>query len=181
MKKNISILAFTFFLFSHFVSFTLFAQEEFIEIKESECSLAEIDVQVEMCVFETNVTAIEAPKEENPIYSIVEEPAEFEGGYELFSEIVKNNLNITQTMKEGRVFIEFVVDTTGKMTNLKVIKGLTEENDKETLRLLHLINEYYTWQPAKQRGKKVRVRMILPILFKQQPKPTLQKKRVYER
>ncbi len=95
-------------------------------------------------------------------------PATFEGGMDNFYRIVNDQICVTEKMKEGRVFIQFVVDTTGKISEMKVVKGLSEENDKEALRIMNFINENYNWKPAEQRGKKVKVRMTIPIVFKRE-------------
>ncbi|WP_375563302.1 energy transducer TonB [Bernardetia sp. OM2101] len=111
---------------------------------------------------------------------IVEQSATFEGGMDYFYEIINNQMRFSETMKEGRVFIQFVVEKTGQVTDMKVVKGLSEENDKEALRIMNLINEYYMWKPAEQRGEKVKVRMNIPIVFKREKvKPNSEK--VYRR
>ena len=46
---------------------------------------------------------------------------------------------------------------------------------------MNLINEYHTWKPAEQRGKKVKVKMCLPIVFKRKEKVKLNSERVYRR
>ncbi len=112
---------------------------------------------------------------------IIEQNAVFEGGMEYFYTIVKNQIHFSETMKEGRVFIEFVVDKIGKMSDLKVVKGLSEENDKEALRIMILISENYDWIPAKQRDKNVKVRMNIPILFKREKKVESNVNRVYRK
>jgi protein TonB len=192
MKRFTFLLAVLFLFFGS--NFSLFGQtqnekEEIIEV-ESDCGLDENieiiiediepieDVEIEMCRFVTDVTAIEAPKEDM-IYTITEQNAVFEGGWKYFFEIGSNQIRFSETMKEGRVFIEFVVDTTGKMTNFKVRKNLSEENDKEALRVVNLINEYYTWKPAEQRGKKVKVKMCFPIVFKRKEEIKSNSERVY--
>jgi protein TonB len=107
-------------------------------------------------------------EEEEEIFINIETPAVFEGGMDNFYEIVNNQMRFSYRMKEGRVFIEFIVDTTGKMTDLKVVNSLSEESDKEALRIVTLISENYIWKPAEQRGKKVKVRMRVPIILKRE-------------
>lgn len=175
-------------------NFSLFGQtqntkeEEIIEV-ESDCGFdanIEIiieDVEVEMCHFVTDVTAIEAPREEDGeiIFCIVEQSASFEGGMDYFYEIVNNQLHFSETTKEGRVFIQFVVDKTGQTSEIKVVKGLSEENDKEALRIMNLMSEYYKWKPAEQQGTKVKCRMNVPILFKRIKKVKSNSERIYRR
>lgn len=106
--------------------------------------------------------------EKNMCILIVEQSASFEGGMDYFYEIVNNQMRFSETMKEGRVFLQFVVEKTGKVSEIKVVKGLSEENDKEALRIMNLISEQYDWIPAKQRDKTVKVRMNIPIVFKRE-------------
>ena len=102
-------------------------EDEIIEV-ESDCGFdADIeitieDVEIEMsCQGHWEIKSIEAPREDM-IYTITEQSATFKGGMDYFKEIVNNQMRFSATMKEGRVFIQFVVDTTGKMTDLKVVK-----------------------------------------------------------
>jgi protein TonB len=199
MKRFIQFFTRLFLVF--FVSFSsnfpVFAQtqneeEEIIEVEMNCFDFDDIEIiiediepiedgEIEMCRFVTDVTAIEAPREEEEIFCIVEQSAIFEGGMNNFYDIVTNQIHFSEMMEEGRVFIQFVVDTTGKMTDIKMIRGLSEENDKEALRIMNLINEYHTWKPAEQRGKKVKVRMNMPIIFKLEKNQKSNTERVYRR
>ncbi len=64
---------------------------------------------------------------------------------------------------EGKVFVEFVVDKDGTITNVKAIKGIGAGCDEEAKRVIEGAPK---WSPGKQRGRPVKVRMILPITFK---------------
>ena len=63
---------------------------------------------------------------------------------------------------EGKVFIKFVVDKSGNITNPTVIKGIYADCDNEALRVVASAPK---WKPGKQRGKPVNVQVIVPILF----------------
>ena len=63
---------------------------------------------------------------------------------------------------EGRVFVEFIINRNGDLSDLKVIRGIGAGCDEEAVRVLALTK----WEPGKQRGKPVRVKMILPIHFR---------------
>jgi TonB family protein len=65
---------------------------------------------------------------------------------------------------EGKVFIEFVIQTNGEMSNFKVLKGLDDSIDTEALRALMQINT--KWRPAIYKGEIVKVKMVIPINFK---------------
>ncbi len=94
----------------------------------------------------------------------------FEGGNDNFYKIITENIRFTDDMIEGRSFIQCTIDTLGKMKNIKVARGLSEENDKEALRLMEFINQNYNWKSGKLWGKKQEMRMNLPIVFKEEIK-----------
>jgi protein TonB len=86
-----------------------------------------------------------------------------------FLKYVQENLRYPKLARkhnvEGKVFVQFVVDTDGKMRDIKILKGIGYGCDQEVVRL---IEEAPEWEPGKQRGNPVRVRMVLPIQFKLQ-------------
>lgn len=88
-------------------------------------------------------------------------------GYkELYSFIVNNLRYPIEAQRlgiEGRITIRFVVNEDGEIVESEILKGIGAGCDKEALRVLNLIP---AWTPGKQRGKPVRVRMVLPITFK---------------
>jgi protein TonB len=63
---------------------------------------------------------------------------------------------------EGRVFVEFVVNKEGMPVNMKVLRGIGNGCDEEAMRVLSLAK----WNPGKQRGRQVSVKMVMPIYFK---------------
>ena len=64
---------------------------------------------------------------------------------------------------EGKVYVQFVVEKDGKLTDIKVMRGLGNGCDEEAIRTINLMPK---WTPGKQEGKNVRVRYVLPISFK---------------
>lgn len=63
---------------------------------------------------------------------------------------------------EGTVYVTFVVDKTGKVTNPRVLQGGDKSLDKEAVRVINTIPD---WIPGKQRGKAVDVQFTIPIEF----------------
>lgn len=61
-----------------------------------------------------------------------------------------------------RVFVSFIIDSTGKMVDTKVVKGYNEIFDKEALRVVNLLEQ---WEPGEINGKKVSNKIILPVRF----------------
>ncbi|WP_416867589.1 MAG: energy transducer TonB [Imperialibacter sp.] len=64
---------------------------------------------------------------------------------------------------QGKVYVQFIVDEQGNLTDLKVIKGISEDFDSESLRVL---SKAPAWKPGRQGGRPVKVRMVLPIIYK---------------
>ena len=64
---------------------------------------------------------------------------------------------------EGKVFVQFVVDRDGSITDVVVVRGIGGGCDEEAIRV---VKNSPSWKAGKQRGKNVRVRMVLPITFK---------------
>lgn len=63
---------------------------------------------------------------------------------------------------EGKVYIQFVIERNGTVTNIKVVRSVDASLDKEAVRV---ISEMPKWKPGKQRGIPVRVAYTLPIAF----------------
>ena len=100
-------------------------------------------------------------------FLVVENSAQFQGGFEKFKEYVDNNLIYPKNSRKksvGKVFIEFVINKDGSIddSSIKVVKGLNEYCDKEALRLM---KECPDWTPATMKGQPVKQRMVLPITF----------------
>jgi len=110
----------------------------------------------------------EAPEEEvDEIFTIVEDQPAFPGGNAAFYKFVASNMTYPAQARrmgiEGRVFVQFVVDKDGAVTEVKAVKGIGAGCDREAERVL---NSSPKWTPGKQRGRSVKVRMVLPIIFK---------------
>jgi periplasmic protein TonB len=111
---------------------------------------------------------IEAPIVEVPdIFSgPVETYPEFPGGINAFYAYIGKNLKYPTRAKnidvQGRVFVEFVINTDGSITDVRVIKGIGAGCD-EAAKLV--IENSPNFSPAKQRGVPVRYRQIIPIVF----------------
>ena len=95
------------------------------------------------------------------------ETATPKGGMQAFYEYVGKKLKYPAQARrmgiEGRVFVEFVVGKDGTLQDVTVIKGIGSGCDEEAIRVLKLSPR---WEPAKQRGKAVKQRIVLPIVFK---------------
>ncbi len=101
------------------------------------------------------------------IFTVVRKNAEPKGGMIDFNSYLSNNLIYPESAKkekiEGKVYLQFVVNEDGSLTDFRVVKGIGGGCDEEALRLLQNSPK---WKPAKHKGKLVRQRMVIPIHFK---------------
>ena len=130
----------------------------------------EIDVEVteNMAVEDVVFEEVEAEDEEvDQIFDIVETLPEPVGGYPLFYEFLAKNLDYPRdalkNRVEGKVFVQFVIEKDGSLTNFKVLKGIGSGCDEEAIRVLTTAPN---WSPGKQRGRNVRVYRTIPIIFR---------------
>ena len=109
----------------------------------------------------------------NGIFQVVEQQPEFPGGMAELMKYLEKNLRYPQICKEqgvqGRVFLQFVVNTDSTISNIEVVKSVNPHLDKEAVRV---VSSMPKWVPGRQRGKPVRARFILPITFRL-PKDTV--------
>lgn len=146
---------------------------EIIEVPDEQEIEQEIEVNLDVEVTEEtvieDVVFDEAPEEEaaDEIFQFVEDQPTPLGGMKAFYAYVGKNMKYPAQARrmgiEGKVYITFVVGKDGALTDVKVLKGIGAGCDMEAIRVLSGAPK---WKPGKQRGRPVRVRMQLPIIFK---------------
>ncbi len=91
------------------------------------------------------------------------------GGYDAFYGYVAKNITYTRQARnlhlQGKVFVQFVVDKDGRITQVEVVRGLGAGLDEEARKVME---NSPAWNPGRQSGRRVKVRMIIPIHFKLQ-------------
>jgi TonB family protein len=104
---------------------------------------------------------------ENTVYSEVDEMPVYGKGFEDLVAFLGSNMKYPDEARknkiEGTVFVDFVVEKDGKLTDVKLKKGLDPKCDAEALRVVKLMNN---WNPGLVKGYAVRTNMVLPIKFK---------------
>ncbi len=115
-----------------------------------------------------DITNIKIKKVDNDsIYQIVEVMPEFPGGTSEMMTYLSGNIKYPEEAKEkgisGRVFLSFVIEKDGAVSNVKVAKGIGKECDDEAVRVVKAMPK---WKPGLMKGKPVRVSYMLPIFFK---------------
>ncbi|PWJ34192.1 energy transducer TonB [Sediminitomix flava] len=100
------------------------------------------------------------------VFEIVEDPASFEGGVTAFLYWVGRNLKYPQEARrmgvEGKVYIQFIIDKDGSVTDVKTVRGIGAGCDAEAERVIRMSPK---WKPGFQRGKPVKQKMVVPINF----------------
>lgn len=118
-------------------------------------------------VVQDNYIIDSTSKQDNgPVYMYCETMPEFPGGKSAFNEYVKNKTkyppNAVSDKIEGRVIIKFVVRTGGEIGEVKIIRGLRDDLDRECIRV---ISGMPVWKPGMISGKPVSVSYSIPIRF----------------
>jgi protein TonB len=139
----------------------------------------EIDDEIDLNVEIDQETAVEeyvpyVPVEEeeeeviesDQIFVVVESMPEFPGGYGALMEYLQQNLKYPSIAKEmgikGRVFLSFVVEIDGSVTDVRVLRGIGGGCDEEAVRVVEKMPK---WKPGLQRNRPVRVQFNLPVKF----------------
>ena len=138
--------------------------------KEIELPDFEVVIDIERSIEnEPEVIFEELDEVADEIVVIAETMPSFEGGISEFYKFVGKHLKYPAQARrmgiEGKVYVHFVVSKDGSLSDIKVVKGIGAGCDEEVLRIINMSPK---WNPGKQRGIPVRVRMMLPITFKLQ-------------
>jgi periplasmic protein TonB len=113
------------------------------------------------------MVAIEIEEEsDEEFFTVVENMPEFPGGDAGLMKYIQKNVKYPPIAKEynitGKVYVSFIVDKSGSVTDVKIAKGVDKSLDAEALRVVKSLPKY---KPGKQRGKAVRVMFTIPINF----------------
>lgn len=87
----------------------------------------------------------------------------YPGGLAEMDRFIKKNLKYPKGMcVEGKVYVEFIVNENGSLSDFKVVKGLTDPFNNSAL---ETIKKMPNWIPAKRDNQAIRTKMIIPITF----------------
>ena len=152
------------------------------------------DGQEKLAIEDAEIPTIQNAIHDDPIFEVVEEPAQYPGGQAALMQYLAQNIRYPKISAEngvqGRVVVQFVIEKDGSLSNFKVVKdakpvsdGITvnaqgttaEGNDipKEAygalnIEALRVLRGMPNWTPAKQRGQVVRMKYTLPVTFRLQ-------------
>jgi TonB family protein len=111
-------------------------------------------------------------KSKNGVYEQVEVMPEYPGGEQALMNDLIGSIKYPDEAKkngiQGKVFVSFVVDEQGKVTNAKIERGVNPALDAESLRV---VNGLKTWKPGTEKGKAVKVAYTIPINYALDGKP----------
>ncbi|WP_210521046.1 energy transducer TonB [Hymenobacter terricola] len=103
---------------------------------------------------------------DRPAVVAPDRPTQPVGGTQVFFDWIEKNqqypLLARQRKIEGKVLVEFMVQTDGRLTDARVVKKLGSGLDDEALRLIKTAPK---WEPATFQGKPIKQKMVLPVLF----------------
>ena len=150
------------------------------EPPSQELHLVEEDVEIASEVLEPvapkeepKVEEQEEPPEAVDMYDepvdirVVEDLPQFPGGAVEFMKWLTRNLkypsNAQQRKVQGRVVAQFIVNTDGSISDLKLVEFLDAQCDREALRVLRMMPK---WQPGVMNAKPCRTKVCIPIVFK---------------
>ncbi len=130
-------------------------------------NLEDDNTGVEILDYKEAVVEEEEVEEEAIPFQLVETKPSFNGGdANEFSKWVNSRLNYPEIAKEngvqGRVTLQFTVEADGRVTNVKVLRGVDDSLDKEAVRV---VSSSPKWKPGKQRDRPVKVTYTFPVIF----------------
>lgn len=104
---------------------------------------------------------------DNPVFEVVEQMPEFpDGGMSGLMQFYRKHQisgKCTENGTQGRVTVQFVVNADGSISNIGIIRGVDPELDGEAVRV---ISTMPNWKPGMQKGKAVRVKYTVPVMFR---------------
>ena len=93
----------------------------------------------------------------------------FPGGPDVMYRFIFENIRYPVKARKagisGKVITQFNIEPDGSLTDIHIVKGVSEDLDNEALRVIALMNERFRWQPGIHDGKPVSVVFTLPLRF----------------
>lgn len=122
------------------------------------CGYSQVDVNSEVS------KTVETLADSSEIYTVVDENPQFPGGDKARFDFLAKNIKfpLNNEGKSGTVYVQFVIEKDGTITNIKILRGVIQAYDDEVIRVVKLFSK---WIPGKQGGKPVRVCYNMPVKF----------------
>jgi len=107
------------------------------------------------------------PQDKPHVFTVVEEMPKFKGGDKARIQFLVENLRYPEQARkdsiQGTVYVQFIIEENGSVTNAHILRGVNEDLDAEALRVVEMMP---AWIPGKQDGKPVKVQFNLPLVFR---------------
>ena len=138
---------------------------EVIEIVEDDVEI-EDEIEIEDTESDEDVEIEIEEEDDEEFFMVVENMPEFPGGDLGLMKYIQKNVKYPAIAKEynitGKVYVSFIVDKKGSVTNVKIVRGVDKNLDAEAMRVVKSLPKY---KPGLQRGEPVRVMFTIPINF----------------
>ncbi|SHF39435.1 M56 family metallopeptidase [Dysgonomonas macrotermitis] len=133
--------------------------------------IANTDAKESVDVQATLISNDNLVQDDEKIYKVIDKMPIYPGGVDEMMKFIGQNLKYPSSAikdnVEGRIVLRFVVSKTGKVSDVEVIRSLSEDCDAEAVRVVNMMPD---WTPGEQGGKKVSVYYTLPIQYALQKK-----------
>ncbi len=132
--------------------------EEELEIEDTE---SDEDEEIE-------IIEVEEEEETDEVFqfAVIEDKPTFPGGEGAMLQYLAENIKYPEISIEsdsqGTVYVQFVIDKSGNVTDILIVRGVDKYIDKEAVRVMKSMPK---WKPGKQRGKPVKVQYVIPVKF----------------
>ena len=131
----------------------IFIEEEIIEFP---------DVEAEFVIVEEETVIVD----EEEIIEFPDVEAEFKGGAQAMMKFIQENIlyppKSIEMNEQGKVYLSFIVELDGSISNVAVERGVSKDIDAEAKRIVRAMPK---WTPGEAKGKKARTRCRVPINF----------------
>lgn len=116
-----------------------------------------------ICFPKSEISNLKNPE---PVFTVTETPPDFPGGDMERIRYLQENIKYPTMAREsgiqGTVYVSFIIETNGSITNIKIMRGIGGGCDEE---VISLIKKMPYWKPGTQNGKPVRVQFNMPVKF----------------
>ena len=119
------------------------------------------------CLMTANAQKTVVSQTNQKVFDTVDQMPEYPGGMQAMIEFLQANMKYPEDAAkqkvEGRVMVQFVVETDGSISDVHVAKQVFPSLDAEAIRVVKAMPN---WTPGKEKGRVVRVKYLLPIVFR---------------
>lgn len=124
-------------------------------------------LMAECCLISAHAQKTVVSQTNQKVFDTVEQMPEYPGGMQAMIEFLQTNMKYPEDAEkqkvEGRVMVQFVVETDGSVSDVHVAKQVFPSLDAEAIRVVKAMPN---WTPGKEKGRVVRVKYLLPIVFR---------------